>query len=93
MSYKGEIKWVLIHGKNTIGRVISHCDPILCSVSLKNYSADNYSVLQSLMTMNVFLQIKYNTSLPNPKRPNQNLQIMYSTFLIYKKDDWFKNVF
>lgn len=60
--------------------------------SLKNYSADNYSVLRSLMTMNVLLQINYNTSLDDSKRPNRNLRIMYSAFLtyIYKKDAWFK---
>lgn len=59
---KGEIKCVVVQCKNTSERMISFCDPILCSEFLKDYSGDNrtISVLISLMIINVFLEINYN---------------------------------
>lgn len=73
---KEEIKCVVIHLKNTSERMISFCDPILCSKSLKNYSGGNgtISVLISLMIMST-------------QRPHQNLGTIYSPFLTSIKKD------
>lgn len=68
---KEEIKCLLSHGKNTLEKIISFCNPVFGSESLTNYSGYNraISVLLSLMTMNVCLHINYNnTSLGNPQK-------------------------
>lgn len=93
---KEEIKCVVFHHKNTSERMITFCDPILCSESLKNYLGGNrtISVLISLTIINVFLQITI-ILIQSTQGSNKNLRIIYSTFLPYisKNNALFKTIF